>query len=843
MSGVVNSQVQIIEAVARFDAQFSQADHPLGSQGATLSQVEEAFRLETFGRTGEFIVAHRNDDQMIFHFSPRLSNEKQLVIPIDSEFSQHMHLALQGNSGTMVSLDYRGERVLAAYAPIPSLRSGLVGKIDLSELRAPYIKVGGLVMLIAVIAVVITSLLFMRISNQIQKHLKDQNIQLEKENRERKEIELALMEDITQRKATEQQLQNSEERYRSIVDTAVDAIVTIDEKGIITSFNPAATQIFGYDASEMIGQNVSLLMPSPHHEQHDEYINRYLQTRQAKVIGKGREVIGLRKNGETLSLYLSISETMHEGKRQFTGILHDLTHMKSAQLEVQRVSERLDLALRSAHLGVWDWDVTNNNLVWDESMYQLYGIQAEDFGGAYAAWENGVHPEDLERAGNEVQEALELKKEFNTQFRVIWPDGTIRHIRAFAKVVHRDEEDATHMIGVNYDITELIEALEKAEAASKAKTQFLANLTHDIRTPLGAVLGFNKILIDRSKKLDLPDEFLKFQKNVQTSAQNLLEMVNNFLDISKIEAGMMGISEEPIDIKMFIDNIYDTHQILAQQKGVDLSYEINPKIPLTMLSDPTKLVQILSNLIGNALKFTPAGKGVKIKVMGDETNIAFMVIDQGIGIPKSRQQAIFGLYEQANPSTAENYGGTGLGLAITKKLVEMLGGTIRVMSRVKPDHLESGSTFSVTIPYKEAQLPVDHHKPDFDGNFSTEGLILVFEDNPMNQALIKALLDGFGFNLQFANNGKLGLELLENLNVINELPVLIFMDIQMPVMNGIDTTRQIRQIPEYQHIPIVALSADAFTEQQKDALQAGADDYLTKPIDFEKLLRVLNTHL
>lgn len=387
----------------------------------------------------------------------------------------------------------------------------------------------------------------------------------------------------------------------------------------------------------------------------------------------------------------------------------------------------------------------------------------------------------------------------------------------------------------------LKKAKDEAEAANKAKSRFLANLTHDIRTPLGAIIGFNEILTNKADELSLPEEFLTFQKNIQSAAQNLLEMINNFLDISKIEAGKMDVIEEDFNINDLIKTIFVTHEILAQQKEVKFSYSIASDIPPLLRMDRTKLNQILTNLIGNAIKFTPAGKKVELCVVKEKESIVFTVKDQGIGIPKDRQNAIFGAFEQAEDSTSKKFGGTGLGLAITKKLTKMLKGTVKLESEGDG----KGSAFHIYLPCNALATPVTNQKAasDVKIRLNKNSIILVVEDNPMNQALIRAIFKSVGFKVRFANNGQQGVEKTMQMVRQGTPPDLILMDMQMPIMNGIEATIEIRKHPDNKDIPIIALSADAFLEHQKDALAAGMNDYLTKPIERAKLKEMLLKYL
>lgn len=389
-------------------------------------------------------------------------------------------------------------------------------------------------------------------------------------------------------------------------------------------------------------------------------------------------------------------------------------------------------------------------------------------------------------------------------------------------------------------------AQQKAELANRAKTHFLTSMSHEFRTPLSAIIGFNQILINQGQELNLPKSFQKFQENIQNSSKILLELINNILDLSKIEAGKVELAEEIFHLEGLVKQIFDIYRFQATQKGVIFTYEINAKLPIDIYSDRMKLQQILINLVGNAIKFTPPEKKVMLKVTGDQDILAFMVIDEGIGIPKAQQENIFGTFEQADDSITRNYGGTGLGLSITKKLVELLQGKIIVASQGEG----RGSNILVRIPLREAPVTATEEsvrkseKVEITNySFANDNRILIVEDNLMNQDLIKALLQDFGLTLYFANDGEQGVEKALHLVSKGTPPDLILMDMQMPNMDGTEATRQLRASPDLQHIPIVALSANAYSEQQANAHAQGINDYLTKPIVIDKLLAVLQKYL
>ena len=374
-------------------------------------------------------------------------------------------------------------------------------------------------------------------------------------------------------------------------------------------------------------------------------------------------------------------------------------------------------------------------------------------------------------------------------------------------------------------------ARKKAEASERAKSEFLANMSHEIRTPLNAMFGFIKML--QEKEFD--EESKKYLNIIEKSGQTLLTIINDILDFSKIESGKMYIEKIEFNPKEEIEVIQNLFASSASEKHILLEFKEN-NLKWCIMSDPTRIKQVISNLLSNAIKFTPENKQIILNVKYDEEKEELFaeVIDEGIGIPKEKMEHIFDSFSQADNSTTRKYGGTGLGLSISSRLIELLGGELKVESEVG-----KGSRFYFTIPAKKTKLCPEKQeiKTKKILNEKFDKHILVVEDNMANQMFMKVILQKMGITFDIANDGVEAIEKFKN----NKYD-LILMDENMPNMNGIEATKKIREIErekDLDHTIIVALTANALTGDKERFILAGMDYYLSKPLDIEKFKEIL----
>lgn len=580
----------------------------------------------------------------------------------------------------------------------------------------------------------------------------------------------------------------------------------------------------------------------------DEHLRYFAPEAQAEI---RRTAQACRNSGEAWDLQLPMSTATgrqvwvrsigqierKDGKPvALVGALQDITETQRARTALEQSQERLHRALEGSGLALWDLDVPGETVFLSEQWSVILGGPPQPTQCTAQELLELVPMEDLVR----IQEALEpvldgRSAQYAVEHRVRRLDGSLVWVHSEGRVADRTSSGMPlRMVGTNRDITQgktaehdLRVARDAADAANRAKSQFLATMSHEIRTPLNGIIGMTKLLLDEM----LPPDVRQHADLIDRSAHSLLALVNDILDVSKIEAGQMEIEAVPFDLHELLEDLATLYRLRATEKSLLFRVHVDPAVPRYVQADPMRIRQVLVNLLGNALKFTRAG-WIGLDVKGtpdaDGCELEFTIADTGIGIPEEVQPQLFTRFMQADSSTSRQFGGTGLGLAIVRQLVDLMGGAVRVTSSP-----EQGSRFTVTLPVMPAQAPpaasVWQELPA-----SAAGVrVLVAEDNTTNQVVAFGMLRKLGYeNVSLANDGVEACQ-----QALSQDFDLILMDCQMPEMDGYEATRRLRA--GGCTAAIVAMTANAIKGDRERCIEAGMNDYVTKPIDLKVLRSVL----
>jgi len=522
---------------------------------------------------------------------------------------------------------------------------------------------------------------------------------------------------------------------------------------------------------------------------------------------------------------------------------------------VAETAEQCRLALEAARMGAWDYRRDSGQVIWDPCCRDLFGVPAGDQLD-YAAVLDRIHPEDRAAVDTAIQQALAGTDGgvYNQEFRVVWPDGSEHWIAEHGHTYFEQQgatRRATRLVGVSADITlrkqaerELHQAIQAAKTANEAKSLFLANMSHEIRTPMTAVLGFTELLGQPDIS---PDEQREYLDIVQRSGKGLLQLIDDILDLSKIEAGKVVVEATDCSPRQVVEDVLALMRVRAHEKQIQLEACYHDPLPATIRTDLARLRQILVNLVGNAIKFTEQGQ-VRVEVsLTAETlrpRVHFAVSDTGIGISAECLAEIFRPFSQADVSLTRRFGGTGLGLTISRRLAEMLGGEITVHS--VPGQ---GSTFTLSIADSAEAAAAGHLPPTevpagpaaIPARMAFRGRVLLVEDTPANQHLIRTLLRKAGLEVDVAASGEEGcLKALRSATEGRPFDVIL-LDMQMPGIDGYEAARRLRQ-HDWQH-PIIALTAHAMAGDREKCLASGCNDYLAKPITRGNLMETVGRYL
>ena len=798
--------------------------------------------------------------------------------------------------------------------------------------------------------------------------------------------------DITARKKAEEALVHERFLMNALLESLPDQIYFKDEHHRFVRVNPALARRLGFDdASQIVGRTDAAFYDAEHAFKTAELERAIMTTGEPVLNLEEKETWPDRPPTWNLTTKMALRDAEGHVIGTF-GISRDITARKRMEDEVQGTNERFSLAADSVGLGVWEYDVLAGTLVWDERMYALYGRRREAAAEPYALWSGSLHAEDRAAAESTLQQALDGTRRFDTEFRIVRPDGEVRHVKAAARIVRNIMGQAIRMTGVNIDVTDrartefelrqtmallhavldsatqasiiavkpdgrisvfnsgaerllgyrrdevvgrrssldfhdrdelarraealgvetgvhvkaasvlvhphlldhphewmyrrkdgsavpvslsvtamqdadgehfgwlgiahdisgqkqyeqsLRDAMHEAEQANRAKSQFLANMSHEIRTPMNAVIGLSYVL----ERTTLDGEQSALLAKIKLASKSLLGIINDVLDLSKVEAAEMRIERAPFSLESVLADVSGLMAFSAESKGIHFTVRCADDLPPVLEGDPVRIQQVLTNLLTNAIKFTEHG-GVRLDVQvagrtQDSVALRFETADTGIGIEAEALTRLFKPFVQADSSTTRRFGGTGLGLSIVKQLVTLMGGQVGASSEPGDGSL---FWFELELPIARAPAPAAadiFHLParstcDDTGAGLGGVRVLVVDDSTINLEVARRILEQEGATVFVAGNGQ---EAVDHLLAAPDSVDVVLMDMQMPVLDGHDATRRIRAGLGLTRLPIIALTAGMSFENAQRAEQAGMSDVLGKPFDPPVLIGCIRRHV
>jgi len=645
--------------------------------------------------------------------------------------------------------------------------------------------------------------------------------------------------------------------FEAVFEEIPDVIVLKDAKGDFLLCNQTLARLYNTTPEAMVGK-------------HDGDFG----VPQDVADGFRANVLGIMARGETevvfedsrnaitgeIRHFKSIKRPFKDahGNNQILVIAHDITDVVRAQQQVAQSEQRLQEVMTATREGIWDWHVASGRVVHNQQWYRILGFAEGEITGHVDAFSARIHPDDKPLVWQRLRQLLSGEREFyNSEHRMLCKDGSIIWVLDRGRVAERNAQgEPARVVGTYVDISErkrheleLNHALALAQSATRAKSDFLATMSHELRTPLNGILGMAQLLLMPGlAESDLSNH----ARTILSSGQTLLGLLNDLLDLSKVEAGKLKLVHVPFSPRLLLSDTAAVFAPLAQVKGVQLQISSQGLQHDNYWGDNNRLQQMLANYVSNAVKFTAQGSvNVEVTHQSDPAGQAwleFSVQDSGMGIAADQQALLFQPFTQADSSSTRQFGGTGLGLSIVARMAELMGGQVGLQSQ-----LGEGSRFwfrvpalvpptSMATPALSPPVAAPLTRAAQSSATPLRGRVLVAEDNAVNRMVIQALLNSVGLQAEYVENGHAAFEAVRHGPRFD----LILMDVQMPLMDGQQATRCIRQWEADSgaaRTSIIALTAGAFAEDRQRCAEAGMDDFLTKPIDRAALTQTLRRWL
>jgi PAS domain S-box-containing protein len=803
----------------------------------------------TASPSGETLLVRKEGENALFlnDLRHRTGTAMSLAVPLSTPDLPAAAAIRDHAPGTVEGIDYRQQVVLAAYRPVAGTDWHIVAKLDRDEVLSPVHRLVVWVGMVAFVAVMALSALLLLLFRRQNQHAQDMAML---EQLARTELEMS----------RDDAIRESQRRAQILIDSALEAVITIDHDGKVIGWNANAESIFARSFEDVHGQDMAdLIVPPALREAHRKGMARFLDTGRTSIIGKRIEVTGMRSDGSEFPMELTIATVPSKGRYVFSAYARDISLRKQSEEQMRQAAQRFSTVFNSSPIAASIATAEDGRFVQvNQNYHRDFGWTNEDLLGRTSVevglWQDEATrkpwAEALRREGRVLDhEVVWIKKNgepctVSISAEVTELDGKsciLAYVLDISEKKRLSEELDQHrnhleeLVGRRTE--QLAAARELAETANRAKSAFLANMSHEIRTPMNAILGLAHLLRRGAPTPAQADQLAK----IESAGDHLLSIINDVLDLSKIEAGRLELEEKDFNLGILLDNVYSMIADQARAKG--LAVEVDPQlVPLWLRGDATRVRQALLNFAGNAVKFTDSGFiAMRAKLLDESTDgilVRFEVEDTGIGISPADQAHLFQAFEQADVSTTRKYGGTGLGLAISQSLARLMGGDAGVDSA-----FGQGSTFWFTARLRRGQsvMPASVAALEDADNDAETALrryagqrILLVDDVDMNREVAQMLLLQTGLVVDIAENGRQAVD-----QARAHAYALILMDVQMPVMDGLEATRTIHTLPGHESTPVLAMTANAFDDDRRACLEAGMVDFIPKPVDSDVFHKTL----